>query len=123
MSGVRPQSKAGPPSFEDRATGHQISLSLQQYLQLSGLTPGLEGAMAYERLVAAWPEVVGEELAAHSTPVSLSEGGVLRVAVDHQGWATELSFSASVVLAKLAGRLGSERCPQQMIVGTRHGRT
>jgi predicted nucleic acid-binding Zn ribbon protein len=122
VSEVRSRARLGSPS-KDRDAGHQISRSLQQYLQLSGLTPALEDARAYERLVVAWPDVVGEELAAHSSPVSLSEGGVLRVAVDHQGWATELSFSASQVLGKLGGLLGPEGCPKRMIVSTRLGVT
>ena len=53
-----------------------------------------------------WAEVVGEEVAAHATPVSLASG-TLVVSVDHPTWATELRYLQSLVLGRLDEAVGA----------------
>jgi predicted nucleic acid-binding Zn ribbon protein len=48
-----------------------------------------------------WPEIVGPQLAAHTTPESF-EGGELTVLADSDAWATQLRLLAPQVLKRLA---------------------
>ena len=86
-------------------------------LQLQRGTVGVQGVVTamvrdrgwsdklYERNVFdVWKSVVGEDVAAHSNPISLFEG-VLRVEVAHQVYANELSVMKTEILSKLANEL------------------
>ncbi|HSS09428.1 MAG TPA: DUF721 domain-containing protein [Acidimicrobiales bacterium] len=48
-----------------------------------------------------WEEIVGPSIAANAWPVSLSRG-VLVVGVEHPGWASQLRFISTDMLAKVA---------------------
>ena len=75
--------------------------SLDAYLASEGL-----GAMrTLAEVQRLWPEVVGEEVAAHCVPRSL-EGSELVVAVDHPSRVTELAFSAATICQRLSDQLG-----------------
>lgn len=50
---------------------------------------GWNSPLAQSELIASWAELVGEETAARSAPVSIDEG-VLTVSCDSTAWATEL---------------------------------
>ena len=52
-----------------------------------------------------WEEAVGAAVAAHARPVSLTDG-VLVVAVDQPGWATQLRYLTSDLLGRLADVAG-----------------
>ncbi|MGI8754785.1 MAG: DciA family protein [Acidimicrobiales bacterium] len=52
-----------------------------------------------------WAEVVGAEMVAHCSPVSV-EGGRLRIAVDSPAWASHLRWSETEILARLDGLIG-----------------
>jgi predicted nucleic acid-binding Zn ribbon protein len=54
-----------------------------------------------------WEAIVGSSVAAHAQPLSLRDG-VLRVAVDEPGWATQLRFLAPTVLARFADAVGPD---------------
>jgi predicted nucleic acid-binding Zn ribbon protein len=47
-----------------------------------------------------WPGLVGDEVAAHSWPVSL-KNGALTLGTDHHAWASELRLLAGDLLASL----------------------
>jgi len=49
---------------------------------------GWDGRLAAARVVARWPEVVGEAVAAHCQPSRLDEDGTLHVVADSAAWAT-----------------------------------
>jgi predicted nucleic acid-binding Zn ribbon protein len=66
---------------------------------------GLPDPDAIERLRAAWPEVVGADLADHTRIRTLREG-VLTVAVDAPLWATPLRYQLGEV-AKRATAVGA----------------
>ncbi|MBW3649902.1 MAG: DUF721 domain-containing protein [Actinobacteria bacterium] len=61
---------------------------------------GAPTASALGAVFSRWEEAVGPAVAAHSRPVSLRAGS-LSVAVDHPGWATQLRYLATTVLARL----------------------
>lgn len=62
---------------------------------------GVPGAGALAVVFAHWTDVVGDGVAAHARPVSLVKG-VLRVAVDQPGWATQLKFLAPQLVERLS---------------------
>lgn len=63
----------------------------------------LDRVVEEQHLVSLWPSVVGEKIAAHTTALDLKRG-VFRVAVDSQGWMTQLMFLKPQLLRKLVGR-------------------
>lgn len=62
---------------------------------------GWNSPLAQSELISSWAELVGEETAARSTPVSIEEG-VLTVSCDSTAWATELRRIRSRLLAAIA---------------------
>lgn len=54
---------------------------------------------------ARWTEVVGEEIGAHSTPETLTDG-TLVVRADSSAWATQLKLLASSLVKRLNTELG-----------------
>ena len=61
---------------------------------------GAPTASALGAVFAHWEEAVGPTIAAHATPKSLIDG-VLVVAVDQPGWATQLRYLSNDLLRKL----------------------
>ncbi|WP_019932004.1 DUF721 family protein [Nocardia sp. BMG111209] len=52
-----------------------------------------------------WPTVVGEDIASHATPISLTDG-VLSVQAESTAWATQLRMLQSQLLAKINAAVG-----------------
>jgi predicted nucleic acid-binding Zn ribbon protein len=67
---------------------------------------GVPRATTLASVFAAWADLVGESVAANSRPRSLRDG-VLVVAVDQPGWATQLRWLEADLLARLAEHLGA----------------
>ena len=69
---------------------------------LNDVVAGLEQPQDENILILqkAWPEIAGEQIAKHSTPVLL-QAFVLHVEVDHPGWLPELERLKRVLLQKL----------------------
>ena len=63
---------------------------------------GWERRYELARIVAAWAEIAGEAVAAHSRPVALTDEGTLVVVADSATWATQLTFLQATVRARLA---------------------
>lgn len=61
---------------------------------------GWESPLARGRLIQNWPELVGEQVAAHTDPVGV-EGGELVVRCDSTAWAQQLRMLRSTVLARI----------------------
>ena len=59
----------------------------------------------------AWPQLVGQQIASHSMPVSL-EHRVLSVNVDHPGWMPELKRMERILLQKLQSKYPDLRIRQ-----------
>jgi predicted nucleic acid-binding Zn ribbon protein len=67
---------------------------------------GWEGDVAVARVLAEWPQVVGEEIASHASPVSFVDG-VLTLQAESTAWATQLRiYLAAELIAKLNERFG-----------------
>lgn len=64
---------------------------------------GWRTPLARSEVLIAWPEMVGEELAAHSSPVSVDDA-VLTIQCDSTAWATQLRLIRSVLLESMAKR-------------------
>lgn len=67
---------------------------------------GLTAKLEEHRLIAAWPTIVGPQIAAHAVPTEI-RSQTLRVSVDSSPWLHELSLLKPVLLTKLerfAGR-------------------
>jgi len=62
---------------------------------------GAPTATALGAVFSRWDEAVGATVAAHARPVSLTDG-VLVVAVDQPGWATQLRYLSGDLLTRLA---------------------
>ncbi len=58
------------------------------------------GAQATHTLFGRWQQVVGESIAAHASPIKI-DGGRLLVHVDEPGWATQLRYLESDLIARL----------------------
>jgi predicted nucleic acid-binding Zn ribbon protein len=66
---------------------------------------GAPTASALGAVFRQWEEAVGATVAAHARPVSLADG-VLVVAVDQPGWATQLRYLSADLLGRLADVAG-----------------
>jgi hypothetical protein len=58
-------------------------------------------------IVAAWPEAVGETIAANAWPARLARDGTLHVAASSSAWAFELGQLESEILPHLRSALGN----------------
>lgn len=72
---------------------------------LDGMTRqlGWSSPLARGDLLASWPELVGPEIAAHSTPAGVDEG-VLTVQCDSTAWATQLRLMRADILTRIMQR-------------------
>jgi predicted nucleic acid-binding Zn ribbon protein len=59
----------------------------------------------FSTLVAAWPGIVGEQLAPH-TSVRMLQDGVCTVVADGPGWATQLRYAERQLVERAAQRCG-----------------
>jgi predicted nucleic acid-binding Zn ribbon protein len=66
---------------------------------------GAPSAGAFGAVFSRWPEVVGEQVAAHAKPLSLHDGRLV-VAVEEPGWATQLRYLESDLLCRLGEACG-----------------
>ena len=74
----------------------------------------LDGA----RIFTLWPDVAGEEIAAHATPVRL-HGGVLVIAAEDAVWATQLRYFVGEIQARANSVMGPDTVRSvQVVVGS-----
>lgn len=66
---------------------------------------GVPKASTMTHVFTAWPSIVGESLALHTTPTTLSNG-VLVVAVEEPAWATQIRWLEADLLARLTQIVG-----------------
>lgn len=80
-----------------------IADALASYLKQSGFSKRLQQASILEE----WEVLVGPQIAAVTSPESVTQDGLLRVRVSTAAWANELSLMSPRILARLnAGRTG-----------------
>lgn len=83
---------------------------------------GGPGGEALRTLFARWPELVGEDLAAVTTPESLRDGRLV-VSVADPAWASEVGFRRGEVLERLVAALGPGTVTAMEVRVRRGGRT
>jgi predicted nucleic acid-binding Zn ribbon protein len=71
--------------------------------------------MPIAELTAAWPSVVGERLAAESSPIAL-EDGVLTLGVTNGPWGAQVKFLHAEILRKADEKLGGDTVRSLRIV-------
>jgi predicted nucleic acid-binding Zn ribbon protein len=67
---------------------------------------GWEGRLRAARVVARWPEVVGDAVAAHCRPSRIEPDGTLLVMADSAAWATQLAYLQGTMLDRLQAVCG-----------------
>ncbi|MGE0877419.1 MAG: DciA family protein [Acidimicrobiia bacterium] len=91
-----------PRSSDDDDDLVPFSRALDSVMRsLSGVS-----ARAARSVFEEWDDAVGEAIARHARPVSLDDG-VLVVAVDEPGWATQLRFLQTTIVERLSAVSGS----------------
>ena len=65
-----------------------------------------DGRGAMPRIVAAWPEVVGDEVARNAWPARVARDGTLHVNTSSSVWAFELGQLAPSIVERLRAELG-----------------
>ena len=89
--------------MSERRPPATLAEALTSYLKQSGFSKRLQQA----GIVEQWAELVGPQIAAVTTPESVTPDGVLRVRVATAAWANELSLMTPRILGRLnAGRTG-----------------
>ncbi len=76
---------------------------------IDGVVRALRGpdVRAAAGMFAGWESAVGPQVAAHARPVVLDQGRLV-VEVDEPGWATQLRFLESDLMAKLRPIVGAQ---------------
>lgn len=87
---------------------------------------GWEISVSIHTLLERWADVVGESVAAHSTPETY-DGGVVVVRTDSTAWATQLRTIAPQIVAKLNEAVGDGAVTRVEVQGPdsptwRHGK-
>ena len=106
-TGPAPTRKARPANpkmsgaGDDARDPQRVGRVLDSYIE----DRGWEVSVSIHTLLARWAEVVGESVAAHSTPESYVDGVVV-VRTDSTAWATQLRTIASQIVAKLNQAVG-----------------
>jgi len=77
---------------------------------------GWSGRVAQGSVFGRWPGLVGEQIAAHAMPTSLTDG-VLTVSAESTAWATQLRMVQAQLLAKIASAVGDGVVKSLKIVG------
>lgn len=77
---------------------------------------GWQRPLADARVFSDWPHLVGSDIAAHCTPMSLRDGE-LRVSAESTAWATQLRLLSSTVLKRLADELGPQTVRSVIFTG------
>ena len=83
-----------------------MGMSQKRFARVGDILPtvlksfGLDQRLREQEILAIWPRVVGEEIAARTQPFKI-EKGVLYVRVEHSAWMQELHFMEKEILRKL----------------------
>lgn len=83
---------------------HEVPRSLGESLDRIASHLGAPAPNVLTTVFARWQELVGDSVADHAWPVSLSNG-VLVIGVDQPGWATQLRYLAPELVRKLGSAL------------------
>jgi predicted nucleic acid-binding Zn ribbon protein len=105
---ARRRARAQPPSRARVAGAHPDERDPQPLDTTVGRLVedhGWELDLRVHGVFGRWPELVGDEVAAHSTPESFEDGRLV-VRTDSTAWATQLRLLAPTVVRRLNEELG-----------------
>lgn len=91
---------------EQRGAAERDPRRVGEYLDRATDGIGVPNAALLGMLFSKWPQLVGDDIAAHTEPRSLREG-VLTVSVDQPAWAAQLGYLGSDLVVKIASFTGS----------------
>lgn len=77
---------------------------------------GWDRPLADARVFADWASLVGDDIAAHAHPQSLT-AGELRIVAESTAWATQLRLLSATLLARLVAELGPQVVTKLHITG------
>lgn len=97
----RPDARPGFPQQPRRSEPQPLGAAINNLLDAEGW--GL--AAATGSVFGRWAQIVGADLAAHTTPESLSDGE-LTVSADSTAWATQVRLLAAQLVRRLNTELG-----------------
>lgn len=98
----------GPDDKDPQAVGNLLAGYVEDR--------GWDRPLAEARVFADWTALVGADIAAHCTPVTLT-AGELRVTAESTAWATQLRLLSGSLLARLVAELGPEVITRLQITG------
>ena len=102
-------------SGRDGRDGRDPSLLGDQMDRLV-LDRGWKIDVAVGSVMGRWPAIVGTEVAAHSAPVTFSDG-VLTVRAESTAWATQLRLMSSSILGRLETEVGKDAVTELRVQG------
>ncbi len=105
---VRKRSRRPPPTTSRAAGAHPDDRDPQLLDTTVGRLVedhGWEVELRVHAVFGRWPELVGAEVASHSTPESFAEGRLV-VRTDSTAWATQLRLLAPTLVRRLNEELG-----------------
>jgi hypothetical protein len=89
-----------------RVPGESVDpVSVGDAAALVGAELGLAEPLVFSRIVEAWPDLVGEAVAAHSR-VRTVRNGIIEIAVDSPAWATEFRYLERDLVARASRLVG-----------------
>jgi predicted nucleic acid-binding Zn ribbon protein len=108
----RPQAGAFSSSGRD---GRDPALLGDQMDRLL-LDRGWKVDVAVGSVMGRWAQIVGADVAAHSTPVTFTDG-ILVVRADSTAWATQLRLMSSSILGRLEAEVGKDAVAELKVQG------
>jgi hypothetical protein len=90
------------PTHENGSDPEPVADGLDRFVK--GL--GGPSARTVGGVFGRWTEIVGEQVAAHTRPLSMRDGA-LQVAVDDPAWAPQLRFLEAEIVRRLAEVVGA----------------
>lgn len=117
--GARPGVTTRSPLAEQRSGARPGGRDPQLFSDVVGrllAERGWSKEVSVGGVIGRWREVVGDEIAAHATPVTFDDG-VLIVQAGSTAWATQLEFLRPSILGRLAQELGQGVVEELKILG------
>ena len=99
--GTRSTARPGFAALPQRADPQQLGAAINRLLEAEGWTLAAATGSVFGR----WAQIVGADLAAHTTPESLADGE-LTVSADSTAWATQVRLLAAQLVRRLNSELG-----------------
>lgn len=99
------------PSVSGQSSSRAALAPVGTALRALAARRGWQSHLVAGDLHAAWDQVVGPQLAAHTAPLRL-QGGVLVLAAESALWAAEVRQLGAAITARVNARLGADTVTQ-----------